>query len=139
VAVATFLADTSAYARLHHGVVFDRLAPMIERGLVATCSVIDLEMLFSTRSARDHEQVLRERSAFERLDVEQVDWDRAVAVQGRFALRSMTRSVGIPDLLTAAVAERHRVAVLHYHQDFTRIGELTGQPTEWVVPQGSVP
>lgn len=138
-ALATYLADTSAYARLHHGAVFHLLAPMIERGLVATCSLTDLEMLYSTRSAQDHEQVLLERQAFERLDIEQFDWDRAIAVQAQLARRSMTRSVGIPDLITAAVAERHRVAVLHYDQDFTRIGQLTGQPTEWVVPQGSVP
>ncbi len=138
-AVATYLVDTSGYARLHHGAVFERLAPLIERGLVATCSVIDLEILFSTHTPEDYESVLLERAAFERLDIEQVDWDRAVTVQRRLAGRSMTRAVAIPDLVAAAVAERHRVTVLHYDRDFELIAEITGQRTGWVVPRGSVP
>jgi hypothetical protein len=28
--------------------------------------------------------------------------------------------------------------VLHYDSDFDHISAVTGQPTEWVVPQGSV-
>lgn len=50
----------------------------------------------------------------------------------------MTRAVGIPDLLIAAVAERHRVTVLHYDADFEHVAALTGQPVEWVVPRGTV-
>lgn len=93
-AVATYLADKSAYARLHQPVVLARLGPMIERGLVATCSLVDLELLFSTRSAQDYDDVLFERRAFERLEIEQVDWDRAVDVQRELAHRSMNRAVG---------------------------------------------
>ncbi|MGH3564997.1 MAG: PIN domain-containing protein [Pseudonocardia sp.] len=51
----------------------------------------------------------------------------------------MTRSVGIPDLLVAAVAEHHRVAVLHYDADFDHVAAITGQPAEWVVERGAVP
>lgn len=51
----------------------------------------------------------------------------------------MTRAVGIPDLLIAAVARRHGVTVLHYDRDFELVATVTGQPTEWVVPSGSVP
>ena len=43
------------------------------------------------------------------------------------------------DLLVAAAAERAGLTVLHYDQDFDLIAEVTGQPTEWVVPRGSVP
>jgi predicted nucleic acid-binding protein len=49
------------------------------------------------------------------------------------------RSVGLPDLLIAAVAERERVTVLHYDSDYEIIAKVTGQPIEWVVPRGSVP
>lgn len=51
----------------------------------------------------------------------------------------MIRSVGIPDLLIAAVAHRHRVTVLHDDRDFDVVGAVTGQPMVWVVPPGSVP
>jgi predicted nucleic acid-binding protein len=49
------------------------------------------------------------------------------------------RAVGLPDLLIAAVAERERVTVLHYDADYDLIAQVTGQPTQWVVPRGAVP
>ena len=44
----------------------------------------------------------------------------------------------MPDLLIAAVAEQHRVTVLHYDADYDRIAEITGQPMRWIVPRSSV-
>jgi hypothetical protein len=41
--------------------------------------------------------------------------------------------------MIAAVAERHRVSILHYDADYDLIAEVTEQPTEWVVPRGTVP
>jgi predicted nucleic acid-binding protein len=49
------------------------------------------------------------------------------------------RSVGLPDLLVAAVAEREHVTVLHYDADYDLVAEITGQPVRWVVPRGAVP
>jgi len=37
----------------------------------------------------------------------------------------------------AATAESAGLTVLHYDADFERIAEVTGQPTEWVVPRGT--
>lgn len=138
-AVASYLADTSAYARLHHPLVRQRLSPLIRRGLVATCSVIDLELLFSSRGPTEYEDLLVERRGYELLDTEQVDWDRAGEVQRHLAATSQHRSVGLPDLVLAAVAERHRVTLLHYDGDFDRVAAVTGQPVEWVAAPGSVP
>jgi predicted nucleic acid-binding protein len=138
VAVAAFVADKSAYARLHRPVVFDQLAPLIERGLVATCPVIDLEILYSCRSPDEYDAVLSERAGLERLDILQADWDRAVDVQHRLASTSQHRAAAIPDLLIAAAPERHRVTVLHYDHDFDHIASVTGQLVQWVVPAGTV-
>ena len=44
----------------------------------------------------------------------------------------------IPDLLVAAAAEDIGATVLHYDSDFDIISSVTGQPTEWVVPAGTV-
>jgi predicted nucleic acid-binding protein len=139
VAVATFLADKSAYARLHHAAVFQRLSPFIERGLAATCSMVDLEILYSARSPGEYEAVASERAGLERLDLAQADWDRASDVQARLAVTSRHRAASIPDLLVAAVAERHRVTVLHYDHDFDLIAAVTGQSMKWIVPPGTVP
>ncbi len=64
-------------------------------------------------------------------------WDRAIEVQGLLAARRQHRAASIPDLLIAATAEQHSVAVLHYDVDFDLIAAVTGQPTEWVTPRGS--
>lgn len=61
---------------------------------------------------------------------------------GRSSRRSFggaARAIGWPDLLVAAVAERERVTVVHYDGDYDLIAKITGQPMQWVVPQGAVP
>ena len=138
-AIARYLADKSAVARLHLPHVRNRLGPLIESGLVASCTLVDLEVLFSTRTKREYVDLRRERAGFEQLDMEQADWDRAYDVQAELARTGRTRAVGIPDLLVAATAERHRVSVLHYDRDFDIIAKVTGQPTDWVVRRGTVP
>jgi predicted nucleic acid-binding protein len=70
--------------------------------------------------------------------VDDDDIQRALEVQGLLAERSQHRAVPLPDLLIAACAERAGLTVLHYDVDYDRIAALTGQPTQWVVPQGSV-
>ena len=47
---ALYLADKSALARLHHPEVASRLGPLLTEGLIATCPVIDLEVLPSQHS-----------------------------------------------------------------------------------------
>lgn len=138
--VARYLLDTSVWARRRHPDVAQRVVPLIGTGLVATCSVLDAESLYATRTATEYEQVRHDRrSAYEFLITDQEVWDRALDVQRELAARSMTRSAGIPDLLVAAVAELNRVTVLHCDADFDHISAITSQPVEWVVPRGDVP
>jgi predicted nucleic acid-binding protein len=139
VAVARFLADKSALARLNHPAVASFLEPLLENGLVASCPLVDLELLYSCRSASEYDTVLEERRGFENLDVEPADWSRAMEVQRLLAHRSQLRAVGIADLLLAALAERQRVTLLHYDRDFDVVAAVTDQPMRWVVPAGSVP
>ncbi|MGH3527303.1 MAG: PIN domain-containing protein, partial [Pseudonocardiaceae bacterium] len=73
----------------------------------------------------------------ERLPTPDEVWDRAVEVHAALAERGQHRAVAIPDLIIAAVAERHDLPVLHYDRDFEVIAEVTGQPVEWVVPPGT--
>jgi predicted nucleic acid-binding protein len=137
--LATHLADTSALARLHHDDVLARVGPMFMGGRVATCAVVDLEVLFSARTGLDHAQILDERALYPRVPCGDDAFDRASAVQGILAQRGFHRSVPLADLLVAAAAELSGLIVLHYGQPFDVIAEVTGQPTEWVVPQGTVP
>jgi predicted nucleic acid-binding protein len=139
-AVAQYLADTSALARLRHQAVAGVLAPLIEAGVVATCGVIEFELAWATRSSEELDQVRADREAgYERLATHDEDWRRALDVQATLWHSGGMRAVGLPDLLIAAVAERERVTVLHYDGDYDVIAQVTGQPVQWVVPRGTVP
>jgi predicted nucleic acid-binding protein len=138
--VARYLADKSALARLRYPSVQATLAPLIDAGLVASCGVIEFELLWSTRTPAEFDEVFEERSlGYEWLATEDVDWRRALAVQRQLWHSNQMRAVRLPDLLTAAVAERNRVTVLHYDADFDRIAAVTQQQVQWVVPRGSIP
>jgi predicted nucleic acid-binding protein len=137
--VATHLADTSALARLHHDDVAARLSPMFLGGRIATCAVVDLEVLRSVRGSGEHEEVWFERQLLPRAPITESATVRAIEVQGVLAADGRHRGVPITDLVIAAAAELEGLTVLHYDLDFERIAAITGQPTEWVVPRGTVP
>ena len=134
-----FLADKSALARLREPAVAAVLVPLAADGRLATCGVLDLEILYSARSHRDFVATREELAGYPRLDVAQADFDRAVAVMELLARRGQHRAAGLPDLLLAAVAERHAVTLLHYDPHFDLIAAVTGQPMRWVVARGSAP
>ena len=139
-AVASYLADTSALARLPHQPVATVLGPLIEAALVATCGVIEFELGWATRTTAEFDQLRADRDVgYEWLATHDEDWRRALDVQGTLWRRGQVRAVGFPDLLVAAVAERERVTVLHYDADYDLIAHITGQPTQWIVPRGTVP
>jgi predicted nucleic acid-binding protein len=135
-----YIADKSALARLGRPEVGAILEPLILAGEVATCSVIELEVLYS---ARIHQDLVRTRTtralAFPLIPMTQADFDRATDILEELARRGHHRAVGLPDLLIAAAAEREGQIVLHYDADYDFVAAVTGQPMQWVVPRGSVP
>jgi predicted nucleic acid-binding protein len=138
-AVATHLLDKSAFQRWQQPAVARRLDELHARGVLATCSVIDLEVLYSARSGEEHRSIREQRAAtYDLVALEQPTFERAVEVQGMLAERGEHRGASIPDLVIAAAAERAGLAVLHYDSDFDLIASVTNQPTEWVVPRGSI-
>ncbi len=138
-AVARYLADKSAIARWHQPPVREVLSPLIEHGLIATCGITELEALFSARSGADLLRVASDRRhAYEWLPIEDDDLRRALRIQAALADRGQLRVLSVPDLIIAAVAERHRVCVLHYHEEYEHVASITGQATRWVVPEGSI-
>ena len=139
-AVARYLADTSALARLRYPPVVAVLGPMIEAGLVATCGVIEFELGWATKSGKEFDELRADRdTGYEWLSTHDEDWRRALDVQAALWRSGQVRAVGFPDLLIAAVAERERVTVLHYDSDYELIAHVTGQQVTWVVPRGTVP
>lgn len=133
-----YLGDTSALARSSNPTVADRLLPLIEAGLVARCTVTDLEAGFSSPSPGAHLAMRDERGAWPFVVMDQPVLSRAAVVQDELAARSQHRGAKIADLLIAAAAEAAGLVVLHYDHDFDVIAKVTGQRTEWIVDAGSI-
>lgn len=108
-------------------------------GRIATCALVDLELLVTARSAADHEELWFERQLLPRAPLTEECASRAIEVQGELARAARHRQIPITDLLIAAAAEAAGLTVMHYDRDFDAIAQVTGQPTEWVVPPGTVP
>lgn len=133
-----FLIDKSALARMPLEPVRRRLEPILEAGEAATCSIIDLEVLFSARNFEEHRRARQRRAlAYLRVPLTEEVFQRAMEVQGELA-KSGRHRLPIPDLLIAAAAEAAQLTVLHYDGDYDTISEITRQPMEWVVPKGSL-
>ena len=136
--VAIYLADKSALTRGDtRATVRDVIEPLLLAGRIATCGIIDLELLYSAPSPATYRALASGLLAMPRVPVTDAVIDRALGVQSQLADLSQHRSVPLPDLLIAACAEVAGLTVLHYDADFDRIAGVTGQPVQWVVPQGS--
>lgn len=134
---ARFLIDTSAAARMASPVVAERLRPLIEAGLVATCAVLDAEALYSARSAPEYAQLREDRrAAHEYLPIDDEHWQAAFDAQFRLAQAGQHRAVGMADLLTCVIASRHRLTVVHYDADFEIAATVLDFDQLWVVAAG---
>jgi predicted nucleic acid-binding protein len=134
---ARYLADKSALARFPHAAVEQRLRPLLEDGWIATCGIVDLEVLYSARSLGDYEATLQERRSLEDVPITPAVIARAIDMHHDLARRGQHR-VPIPDLLIAAAAESVDLIVLHYDSDFELIAQVSDLVQEWVVPRGTV-
>ena len=131
-----YLVDNSVWARARQPTVKAVLLPLLERGLIVTCAVVDLEILHSTRDAIAHGSARAARSGFEWLPLTDEVGSRAIEIQALLAEKGHHRAASIADLLIAATAERYGVTILHYDGDFDTIAAVTDQPVQWVVPPG---
>jgi predicted nucleic acid-binding protein len=134
------LFDTSALilaARLDGAAAALREA--IDRGRLAVTDIVVVEYLNGARSLAEYDRFAWGLGAAERLRAEPEDWDRVLEVHRLLAASGSghQRSVSVPDLIVAAVAERNGATLVHYDADYDRIAALTGQPVRWVVPRES--
>ncbi|MGH9056019.1 MAG: PIN domain nuclease [Acidimicrobiales bacterium] len=134
---ARYLVDKSALARFPVPAVGQRLRPLLEEGLIATCAIVDLELLYSARNFRDYEEVLQERQSLDNAPITPEVMIKAIDLQHELARHGHHR-VPIPDLVISAAALAVDLTVLHYDSDFERIADAGGASQEWVIPRGSL-
>ncbi|WP_063060591.1 PIN domain nuclease [Nocardia sienata] len=132
-----YLADKSAHAQRYNSEeAAQRLDREMAAGRLAICEMVALELLYSARNSSDY---LRLNAALQALPWAATDgaaMKRALDVQRRLAQRGQHRRP-LPDLIIAATAELAELTVLHYDRDFDLIGDVTGQPMEWIVSRGT--
>ena len=136
---ARFLIDTSAAARMAHPVVAERLAPLINGGVVATTAALDAEALYSARGADEYEELWNDRRlAYEYLPTDDEHWQAALNAQRDLAPTGRHRAVGVHDLLTAALAAAHNLTVVHYNSDFETAATVLAFEHRWVLPRDTL-
>jgi predicted nucleic acid-binding protein len=140
VSAAEYLIDTSALVRLLRSPdILERWDRTVTDGLIATCSITELELLYTARSHadREHQQQLI-RQMFNWVVMPDRVFEQASRLQSALSEKGAHRSAGPVDLLTAVTAERHRLTLLHYDRDFVRVAEVTGQPVRWIADPGTI-
>lgn len=134
---ATYLIDTSALARMAQ--TPERWEEQVSAGLIAVCPIIELEVLFSARSMDERQRLLRLlRAMYGWVAMPDRVYQRAADVQEALTKRGQHRCAGPVDLLVAATAELENLTVLHYDRDYETIARVTGQPTQWLAPSGTL-
>jgi predicted nucleic acid-binding protein len=135
------LADTSAWHLSRRvpelRVPFDR---KMLGGVIGTCSMVTLELLQSARNGQEFDERRVQMAELPQCPIAAPEWARTIDIYRELAHQggAHQRSVGHADLLIAAAAESAGVELLHYDEDFERIAVITGQPTRWIVPRGSL-
>lgn len=122
------LADTSVWMRQNQAAVAEGLAATIRKGAAATTTPIVLEILRSSRDARDARATAAELNALERIPI--TDWveRRARNVVLALAWRGYHRGPSVVDMLAAAAAESVDAELWHCDRHFELIADVTGQP-----------
>jgi predicted nucleic acid-binding protein len=139
-AVSGVLIDTSAWVRAGtSSVVGAAVEDWLTAGVAQSCPVLDLEVLYTARGPSEYESWHTSRAAdYDDIPLSASIGARALEVQRQLARSGRHRAVRYADLLIAACAEAVGAVVVHYDADYDLIAEVTGQPTQWVVPRGSV-
>jgi predicted nucleic acid-binding protein len=135
-----FLLDTSALVRLlRDPAVRTRWEQQVTAGLVAVCPIVELELLYTARSAADRDELVELLgTAFASVPMPDRVFARATEVQAALTRRGQHRSAGAIDLLVAATAELNTLTLVHYDRDFDQIAKATGQSAVWLAPAGSI-
>lgn len=113
---------------------------MAVTGVLATCAIVELEILYSARNPVDHRRLktyLRQQCVW--LETSDDTLSAAVDLQESMLAAGMHRKP-IPDLVIASVAHAHDAVLVHHDRDFDDIATVaTGLRARWIVapPRGT--
>jgi predicted nucleic acid-binding protein len=136
----TFLADKSAWVRAQSPRVNRQFASALRNGQIATCPIVNLELLYSARDRKAFDALAADLARLRDIPI-----TRSVTNAAQRALRQLAhmrpprhRTVPLPDLLIAAAAEEAAVGVLHYDEHFDTLAEVLAFESRWIARRGSL-
>ncbi|XVV14207.1 PIN domain nuclease [Actinoplanes sp. CA-131856] len=137
---AEYLVDTSALIRLlTNPAVAATWHRRLTAGLLATCAITEIELLYTVRSRAERARQLKLlQDTFCWVVMPEKVFKEAEELQGALTEMGAHRSAGPVDLLTAVTAREHGLELLHYDADFERIADITKQSHCWLAEPGSI-
>jgi predicted nucleic acid-binding protein len=119
-----FLVDTSAWLdalqpRVGREDVRERVRRLVADDRVVVIGAVRTEVLRGTRDEAEYVRLSAMLDALTRVETEERDWDDAARLG--FMLRRAGTTVGLADLVLAAVAIRHGLTALHGNADLDRV------------------
>jgi predicted nucleic acid-binding protein len=140
---STLLLDNSAWVRLADPALSAEraveIADAIQSGQIGVCLPFLLEAGYSARNGGEHDQLLTELLSLPRFHIDDAVEQRALDAQRQLARIGHHRLPPV-DLLIAALADRHGLAVLHYDADYDVLADKTDLHFEsvWLASRGTL-
>jgi predicted nucleic acid-binding protein len=135
------LVDNSAFQRGGNEIVRADWLAALEEGYLYRSPILEFEVLYSARNAREHTALSEELEALRPLDLSDAVVGAALGAQAELA-RHAAGFHRLPhqDYLVAALAAAHELGVLHYDADFDRIAEHSSLAFEsvWIASAGTL-
>ncbi len=133
------IADTSAWVRASDPRVRGQWADALRSRQIATCSIVTLELLYSTRDAQELATLEAEQALLREVPVT-VSAQRAAigSLRDLAAGGPGQHRVPIADALIAAAAQDAGVDVLHYDHHYDRLAQVLGFVSVWIAPAGTL-
>jgi predicted nucleic acid-binding protein len=131
--------DNSAFQRGGNEIVRGDWLRALEEGQLYRSPILEFEVLYSARNAREHAELTEELEGLRPLELSEAVVSAALGAQAELA-RHAAGFHRLPhqDYLVAAIAAAHELGVLHYDADFDRIAEHSSLVFEslWIASPG---
>lgn len=135
------LFDTSVWAWRRRPEIEAWFSTAFVAGELVVCEMVALEILSGAPNQEWYEETRDLLEGVPWIHMGMEEWKRALEVHRLLEMQLGTnarRGVKHTDLLIAAAAETHDLALVHYDQDFDAIQKVTGQPMRWGAPRGTL-
>jgi predicted nucleic acid-binding protein len=133
--------DNSAFQRGGEEIVRADWLRALEEGHLYRSPILEFEVLYSARNAREHAELTEELEALRPLELSEAVVGAALEAQAELARHAAGfHRLAHQDYLVAAIAAVNELGVLHYDADFDRIAEHSSLAFEsvWIAPAGTL-